>query len=226
MTMKMRFPARVGLTALGALAFALSLLSVTQSASISYAGAASPAGGNWQSVSVGDDLFENYDRASSGVDWAIDFVFLNNAEIDKVKFVMGWLDFDWTGGPMHSWVSDNGYWVLDEDKGIKEAFCYVWGDTNHMRLYADGDDMMYNIWWGNYVIASTHIDRNECQKYTGGDSYGWSELSEAVYATASRQIFGYYNVCEDCMWLYNPEPYRQEGNHYWLNDYATWVWYP
>jgi hypothetical protein len=185
---------------------------------------------------IDEDRFRNYDftdRAVTpyGVDWPIALVFGNNATIDRVKARLG-NEYDQTGGPMYGRMTDNagsggvgGGYVWDDDSGGKTTKCpgapFQPDSARHYRIYADGDDRLYNLAWGYYVFGSTHWDRWEC----GGDTawFGWSENAEGWLAW--RWSTNGYSAAEDWASFYNWEPYRVEGTHVWENDgYATWFW--
>jgi hypothetical protein len=91
--------------------------------------------------------------------------------------------------------------------------------TPHIRVYADGDDHLYNVSWGYYVLGTTHKDYQEC---VSGSKFGWSEDMEDWFGTrASNRGYG---ITRDWGAFYNREPARWEQNHYWQNSgYATWV---
>ena len=116
----------------------------------------------------------------------------------------------------------NSAWYLDSDKGIKDGACTAWSFTNHMRLYADPDDQMYNVSWGFYVLGTTHRDYMECSPWS---YFGDSEYAEIDVAQYARQVWSPANVHYDYWNLLNPESCRGEGNHYWYNSgWATFVW--
>lgn len=194
-------------------------------------------------VKIRGDVFFNYDfdpkdknaPSASGdqVDWAVDFIFWNNAEVDKVKNGLRAAgDLDQIGGAMYESVSDGGpdYW--DTDKGIKDTKCPGLPTqpsiARHMRIYADpseqgGDNRLYNIDWGYYVIATSHFDYRECS--TNGIRWsGRSERAENRIANTARAAWGSSRVAEDDLPLGNPEPWRVQGNpmrklaHIWAND--------
>jgi hypothetical protein len=111
-------------------------------------------------LSIAEDHFYNYDfnsqlPLSNNVDWPITMLYWNNAEVDKVKNAVGYL-FD--GNPQYLVIDDSGgTGVWDQDSGTKNIFCpSIQAEAKHMRVYADGDDRLYNIHWGYYVLASTH----------------------------------------------------------------------
>lgn len=175
---------------------------------------------------IQDDWFENYDfdsqsGVSTNVDWPVDFLFWNNAEIDKVK---GALPYAYSGSTKYSLLSDAGFGYWDQDGGRKNIICPVLDQATHYRVYADADDRMYNTAWGFYIIGTSHFDTRECGI---NPWFGRSEDAEAKIAQSARNKWGSSRVAEDWGYFYNYEPYRQEGNHYWLNDgYATAVSVP
>lgn len=191
--------------------------------------------GNLRTIAKGDDQFRNYDfkcgdeqlkcvRADN-VDWAIDFLFTNNAEVDKVKGGIAYCCFGdpmygrLYGGPETSWK-----FVFDGDRGSKDSWCPI-GDGYHMRLYADGDDRLYNTSWGYWIFGSAHIDHAEC----GGDApwSGMNETAENIFSGRAASAWGSYRVFKNNYWLANAEPLRFDGGDYWWNSgYATRVIVP
>jgi hypothetical protein len=166
---------------------------------------------------IREDAFRNYDFlsqtvSSTNVDWPVNFLFYNNAEVDKVKDAMR---FSFAGSRMNGRINDGSGFVWDQDGGRKNYLCPIIGDAYHYRLYADGDDRLYNAAWGYYVIGTSHIDHNECGF---GAWFGKSETAEGYIASRARSAFGSSNVAEDWSSFANSEPYREEGNHIWQNN--------
>ena len=170
-------------------------------------------------MTVHEDAFWNYDfttnlvRANK-VDWPIALVFFGNATVNKVKGILG-NEYDRTGSRMYARLNDGIKWRWDTDKGRKTTACpglptQPWW-ARHYRVYADGDDRLYNASWGFYVIGSTHYDVRECA--ASGKQFGWSELSED-WITYRWNVNGYW-VQNDWTGFANPEPFRVEGTHVW-----------
>lgn len=177
---------------------------------------------------VGSDEFYNYDYTSEennaeNVDWAIDMLFYNDSSVNKVKKDLGtW--FYPSGSTAYAYFVTPKEWQWDGDKGKKESSCTFIGDNVHYRIYGPkGTDRFYNLKWGFYNIASTHIDHNECNvvdKWSGA-----SEKAEGIVASDSRRAFGRRHVKEDAINFHNPEKHYNEGSHHWEgNGYATIVW--
>jgi hypothetical protein len=112
-----------------------------------------------------------------------------------------------------------GGYVWDEDGGRKTTKCPGLvtqpSQARHYRIYADGDDRLYNLSWGYYVFGSTHYDINECS-LTQPAWFGYSETSEGWIAQRWRQ--NGRSAVEDWSSFANAEPYRVEGDHIWEND--------
>ena len=102
------------------------------------------------------------------VDWAMRFVFKENADIDYVKDRLDGRWHDPSISPnlnnvlahhKFAYVDDGhdhqgSYW--DEDKGLKNHTGCFW-NFGHMRFYANGDSN-YNPTLGYYVVATLHRD--------------------------------------------------------------------
>ncbi len=112
---------------------------------------------NWGTINMGEDSFYNWDfhtqptsfdcpSACDKVDWPVSMLFWDDALINTVK--VGLLDaIGGQSGASHSAnyarLNDGSGWVWDGDGGIKnDNSCPSVG--YHMRLYADGDDRLYN----------------------------------------------------------------------------------
>ena len=177
---------------------------------------------------VGSDEFYNYDYSSEenskeNVDWAIDMLFYNDSSVNKVKKDLEtWLPS--SGSSAYAYYVTPSEWQWDADKGKKESLCTSIGDNVHYRIYGpSGTDRFYNLRWGFFNIASTHIDHNECNvvdKWSGE-----SEKAEGIVASDARNAFGRRHVKEDAINFHNPEKHYNEGSHHWEgNGYATMVW--
>lgn len=99
-----------------------------------------------------DDSFYNWDfdsqtADSSNVDWPVTILYHNNAEVDKVKSIYWGLCG--SGSQKYARLNDGNEgtgWVWDEDGGTKNpCSCLISGDAEHMRVYADANDTMYNL---------------------------------------------------------------------------------
>jgi hypothetical protein len=204
------------------------LLAVSAVAGVArYAHAASTS--NLALLSLREDRWRNYDFteqtvSANRVDWAISLVFYNNATINRVKNFLD-NEYDQTGSRMNGRLSDNvnnGY-VWDQDGGRKTTACPGGPgqprEARHYRIYADGDDRMYNLDWGYWVFGSNHYDIDECP---GGAPavFGYSETAEGWITWRWRQ--NGHTAYDDWSSYSNREPYRVEGNHVWENDgYAS-----
>ena len=145
-----------------------------------------------------------------------------NAEVDKVKHILDGFMIAESLGRIKGKVNDGNGWVWDEDGGKKTAPCPVFGESPHTRLYADGDDRMFNVDWGYYVLATTHKDVRECGRNT---QFGWSE--DAVNWVSGKLRAKGIGVTEDWSDFRNAERDRWEKNHFWRNNgRATWVHIP
>jgi len=126
------------------------------------------------------------------VDWAVDVLFLRNANIERVKADMqgdgentyiGYsVGDDWyergAADPMNGVMNENdlgnNQWHWREDRGMKTNACaygnheFPWGKYNvlHYRIYApNGRDSIFNQGMGWWVYGTTHIDHKECVEH-------------------------------------------------------------
>ncbi len=197
-------------------------------------------------VSFNSDKFYNYDLDSTGlhndnVDWPVNLVFYNNAAVWKVKDYIHWYNqVGYNGSPkwLHlregdyfnqtdrvgDYQSLNYYEEADADSGRKDVpqgICVGVSDAIHYRPYADesafGFDTLYNDAWGFYVIATSHVDRNDgCTDA----EHGWSNHSEWIVYSWSLNVVGWV-AYRNYLNLFNPEPgtYNDNGGtHHWRND--------
>ncbi|HEV2791332.1 MAG TPA: hypothetical protein VGV69_08565 [Solirubrobacterales bacterium] len=184
------------------------------------------------------DKFSNYDFLSKtysreNVDWAVDLIFAHGGSVNRVKsqlddpFHQSRTKIDPPGAdpvdigpsPMQMWLNDGGGiegWEWDEDAGRKTHLCETQDEPNvfHYRIYAPKDtDHFVNQKWGNYSVATAHIDHNEC---TGGWA-GKSEAAERMVAYHSTRVFEKARVFPDKVWLRNFE-LSAKLVHWWVND--------
>lgn len=198
-----------------------------------------PTPGNHTSIIIYEDFFYNYD-ADAAVpshtvsDWPISVVFYGGATVNRVKDHVLGVPFNFSSlSRMYQHLSDDRYnpaaSTWDQDAGVKtEAVCPAFQDSDHIRVYADGDDFLYNVDYGMYVIATTHKDSQECNPDPSKRVSGWSEWVEDTVANHARNKG--YQVSQNCCWMFNPEGARMENgtpDHYWLNNgYATYIFVP
>jgi hypothetical protein len=179
---------------------------------------------NLKLVTYGQNSFYNYDFDSqsavvTNVDWPVDMIFYGNASVSKVYNKIGWF---WGGsneymrlntGSGASWVSAGGR---------KNTLCT---DT-HFRLYAPAATGYFtDPVLGHYVIATMHLDKNECGS---SPTYGWNETAEQTVANRAAQVWGAAAVRHDATTLpdgtgtlallgdFNEAGWQ--GNHYFFND--------
>jgi hypothetical protein len=137
-------------------------------------------------VSYAGDTWSNYDlltQGTSNADWPVDVIFWGNASISKIYNKLGWF---FPGSNSYAQLDDGTatglLWVASS--GRKNSICT---DT-HVRLYADADGYLTaNSNLGNYVIATTHLDKNECSRTP---SYGFNEAAEANLAARAAAVWG------------------------------------
>lgn len=178
-------------------------------------------GSSFGLILVNEDWFYNWDFHSqtaveSNADMPVTFLFFNNAEIDKVK---NWIGWGGLGDLEHMKLSDGAGPVWDSDSGKKDG-CYIYAADTHYRVYADGDDRMYNSAYHYYVIGTTHHDVGECSP---SPDFGWSEdaaddLGDRI-AYCCANSYGNWFLWRDAIDYYNKIiiPYR-DGDHYYQNN--------
>jgi hypothetical protein len=170
-------------------------------------------------LSIGEDYFYNYDFesesvSSSNADFPVTVLFYNNASVAKVHDIFGGETI--LGSNMYAYMNDGSGYQWNNDKGSKSIAAHNF----HIRTYAANDDRMYNIYWGYYVMSTTHYD------YFEWLPWGWSGYSEDAEAEAAQVCRDKgYTVYEDYANFYNvEEPTWQEGKHIWQsNGLATYV---
>ena len=174
-------------------------------------------------LSEDGDYFWNWDFNSesvspTNVDWPISLLWFNDADVTLVKDIVEW---NHVGGEKHARLKDGpGSYRWDSDRGIKEFQGTCTSTVQHMRVYADGDDRIYNTMWGYYVLATAHYDVNElCNS-----SHGWTEDVTANLVDIASAA-GYSVVDNDPdLDFANYETTGWEGNHYVQSDgYASSV---
>lgn len=154
-------------------------------------------------------------------DWPVNLIFVSSGRISTSKVKDAVRDaFQHKGGPMHTMVRDQGTW--DEDSGAKiyPGTCGRDDDDNnpHFRVYApDGEGSLTKPAFGNFVVATSHIDHRE--NCTSGDRSwtGRSEMAE-TYIAAVFAAHG-YRVEWNKIPLHNAEDDADRFN----NGYATVV---
>jgi len=175
---------------------------------------------NFTICSICEDAWYNYDGESSSydadnVDWPINMLFYNNANVGKVMDI--YWGGAWPASNMYLYCDDGGGWVVDSETGSKSGDILT-PTRYHMRIYADDGYRMYNTSYGYYCIASIHKDVNEGLPYA---EYGWSEdMEDYVCDYADNEG---YTVYEDYS-SYGNQIYEWQGNHYYQsNGYASAV---
>jgi hypothetical protein len=173
-------------------------------------------------VRYGGDAFWNFDFDTKSVDagkvdWPVDLVFWGNASISKVYSAIGWV---WTGSNEYERLNDGSGAVWRSSGGRKDTLCT---DT-HFRLYAPSSGYLKNPFLGRYVIATAHLDKNECG---GSPSYGWNETAESNVASRAAAVWGAAAVRADAAFMPDGTPTLGlfqnaqtgwQGSHYFDND--------
>lgn len=216
-------------------AFLLAAIAASTSLVQGVASADAATAANLQLLAFNEDRFRNYDFttqvvSSTGVDWAVTMYFWNNATINKVKTTLGG-KYDQTGSAQYGRMTEslnlslpNNNFVWDADSGKKTTLCpglptqpYY---AEHYRIYADGDDRLYNVTLGYYVFGSSHYDIYECGG--GTKTFGYSETTEANLVSYWNTLpFAGGGAVRNSWNFQNNEPYRAQagdGWHVWQND--------
>jgi hypothetical protein len=176
-------------------------------------------------VTYGHNSFYNYDFDSqsavgTNVDWPVDMIFYGNASVSKVYNKIGWV---WGGSNEYMLLSGGSGDTWVSAGGRKNTFCT---DT-HYRLYAPAATGYFaDPVLGHYVIATMHLDKNECGSSA---TYGWNETAEQNVANRAAQVWGAGAVHHDATMLPdgvtstfdllgNFDESGWQGNHYFFND--------
>lgn len=206
------------------------------------AGAAAPheSSLSYQRLSVNGDYFLNYDGERNGQpatrDWPVTMIFYDDASVNRVKsFYDDQRGYNRRGGTMYEGYKRrvSGNYIaprFDGDKG-KKTNCDSSGQDNHFRVYGDYTDRFSDPRYGDFVVATTHIDKGEGEE-SGDPCYGerYFGFSEDVEGTLADLAKSSYTVHEDYKKLYNKESLyldTSKDKHYWSNNgYATTVKMP
>jgi hypothetical protein len=109
----------------------------------------------------------------------------------------------------------------DGDRGAVQGYP-VHGLRHHYRLYAPapdvgGDDRMYNIDWGYYVVSTSHLDRDD--HCSGPGCHSWSGKSEdAERFIRKKAIAAGLTVNADAVNLRNGHDARPLGRKRFQNN--------
>ncbi|MFI5049634.1 MAG: hypothetical protein ACHQEA_07190 [Gaiellales bacterium] len=176
-----------------------------------------------KTVHYGGDSFRNFDfdsqRASAGnVDWPVDLVFWGNASVDKVYAGIAW---SLAGSNEYGRLNDGTGAIWVPSAGRKSGLC----SGTHFRLYAPPVGYLSNRKLGHYVIATAHVDKNEC---FGSAQYGWNETAEATIASRAVTAWGAANVQANATLmpdgitstfsLFGNAQSEQQGSHFFDNN--------
>jgi hypothetical protein len=186
-------------------------------------------GGCFCKVNQNEDWIWNWDFHNTTVDWfnrdmPVTVIFGNNAEIRKVKDALNPYGYSYGppyADPQYEQLNDGNGGVWDEDSGRKNGLCT---DT-HYRAYADGDDRMYNTYYGFYIAVTTHRDVNECP---GGPpkTFGWSEEAEFALIQTVATIWPGHAYHDTLIYNNQVVPYWIGDHYYQSNGLASWVSVP
>jgi len=153
-------------------------------------------------ITVLEDGWYNWDfrsqsQSSSNVDWPVTIVYYINANINKVKDKLKTIEnIGSCGSPINARLSEGGSWQWDQDSGLKDD-CGTGSDvTEHLRVYADGDDRLYNQFLSYYILGTTHED--DCHEHgvwpflsCHHHWVGYSEVANNHWDSYSDQVAGW-----------------------------------
>jgi hypothetical protein len=146
-------------------------------------------------------------------------IFYGNASVSKVYKKIAW-----------TWGGSNEYMLLNTGSG--DTWVSAGGRKNtlctdtHYRLYAPAATGYFtDPVLGHYVIATMHLDKNECGS---SPTYGWNETAEQNVANRAAQVWGSRALHRDATTLpdgtstvtllNNFNETGWQGNHYFWND--------
>ena len=174
------------------------------------------------------------------VDWPVNMIFWNLAEIDLVKALYN--TQNWCGAAKHLLFNGNnppGYsndpqgFFWDTDSGTKDycAPSCLSGPAYHMRVYADppggvNPDQMYNTGIGFWIAGTTHKDANEVPGDPCNKWHGYSEQAEdEFFVPEMEDQCGSQYVYEDVRNFYNEKYAAEVGDHIiYNNGRSSWVY--
>lgn len=123
-------------------------------------------------------------------------------------------------------TNDGNGWTWDEDQGMKTPCSPAcWVSSYHIRVYAvNPPDYNYNVYWGYYVLGTSHRDRSEA--CPSGQQYGWSEEAEVGGLGVAYNTLG-WSVASDWTFGYNYQNPAWFRNHYYAaNGYLSRIVVP
>lgn len=176
-----------------------------------------------QLVRYGHNSFYSYDfdsqsAVATNVDWPVDMIFYGRASVSKVYSKIGW---SWSGSSEYMLINTGSGATWVSAGGRKNTICT---DT-HYRLYAPAAGYFTDPVLGHYVIATMHLDKNECGS---SPTYGWNETAETTLAKRATTVWGAHAVQHDATTLpdgtststllNNVNETGWQGNHYFFND--------
>jgi len=178
---------------------------------------------NLKLVTYGHNSFYNYDfdsqtASATNVDWPVDLIFYGNASVSKVYNGIAWT---WSGSNEYELLSTGSGAAWVASSGRKDTLCT---DT-HFRVYAPAIGYFKSKALGHYVIATSHLDKNECGS---SPTYGWNETAEANVAARAASVWGSAAVNANATafpdgkstlkLLGNVNQTGWQGNHYFDNN--------
>lgn len=171
--------------------------------------------------------FITQNQSADNVDWMLNLVWWNNADVVQAKQVLQDQGFSGVGSQRFMQIeAGHKNYVWDQDSGVKDD-SYFTCTNEHAYMFAPaGDRLFVPGGWGWVVFGSSHQDYNEGSHFScsGSAAFGWSETAEGVLASdySSRG----HAVMQNYGNVYNAQ-YGNDcclANHYWeSNGYDTFV---
>ena len=210
---------------------------------VTVAKAGTAPSGSFHMVQIADnelDYVYNWDFNSQStsydnVDWAMRFLFAGSVvDVDYVKDRLDGYNNDPSITPVvaSSGLGKNAYLYdgdeqsgtrWDSDGGIKNYPGCTW-NYGHMRVYAQtGEDHNYDPDFGNYVVASNHVDKEDPPRwYWCDERFRSVESDETVWR---NRISGYltgspyqWSIGSDFNWNNWGYGNLTQGNHQYGSD--------
>jgi hypothetical protein len=137
--------------------------------------------------------FDNYQNESGSPDNPVDLIFMHNSSLVVIQGILPNHGYnycaDCSPGTLTTWESGYGT-RAESDTGYKTSISSCTGWDKHLRLYGNyggspGAGSLYDLNWGWFNIAASHIDVNDwfdgVKTHSCPDAnkqFGWQEEAE------------------------------------------------